>query len=383
MKIALEANVLAHNAQTGVYYYTQRLIGAAMKLDPLNTYALVYFGASRKAQGFGLPLENVEVRAISWFPRKLYNLLLRTHLKVPIDRLAGTDADIFIFPTFARWPLARTPKSITIIYDTIYADRPGDIKTSHFRRYLSKAVPKALEQSSKIITISAHTKQRLIDLYNTPAEKIVVINPAIDASEFKPASRHEISTITAAYGITRKYLLYLGTLEPRKNITSIIKAYQSLPSELRQEYQLVLAGGRGWGSADIEQELLKLQSSELVQTGYVAQEHRAALYSGATVFLFPSFFEGWGMPIVEAQACGTPVITADNSSLPEAGGNAAEYVMTNDQQDLNKKLKLLLGDPQRREAMREQGLEYARNFTWEKSAQKLLDVIEALPTSNK
>jgi len=372
MKIAIEAGVFANDRQSGVYYYTQRLLRALVEIDPDDRYNLVYFGhPGGEAERFGLAAPNLELHPITWLPRKLYSAFLRTPLRLPIDAVAGISPDIFIFPRFVRWPLRGAAKSIVVVYDTSYLDYPEAMETAHFGWYLRRAVPHSLRAATSIVTISEATKRSLMQHYGIAASKITVITPALDHSIYRPTTPEVVATMKRKYGIKRDYLLYVGTIEPRKNIATILAAYHELPAELRGRYQLVLAGGKGWKDAAIAAEVAALDPNDLVQTGFVAEEDLPTLYGGATLFIYPSAYEGWGMPVLEAMACGTPVITADNSSLPEAGGKAAHYVAGGDTGQLTAAMVQLLHDAKTRAAMAKRGLAHAQDFTWEHSATQL------------
>lgn len=378
MKIALEVDVLASSPKTGVFHYTQRLLRALLAQDTENDYSLVYVGKESQARRFELPLQHTALRAVAWLPRKLYRLSLRPPIGLPIDLLAGVTADIWVFTGFSRWPLLKKAKSLTFIYDTAYIDYPEVIETRHFQAYLSRVVPRAIRRSTKVLAISESTKQSLIKHYQTPTEKIEVITPGVDHSFYKAVSIKDVEKMKTKYSVTGDYVLYLGTLEPRKNIVGIIEAYRALSPQLQAQYQLVLAGNKGWQDTEIEAAINSLPEKNLVRIGYVDHEDLPALYTGSTIFLYPSVYEGWGMQILEAQACGTPVITADNSSLPEAGGEAAIYVKTGDQMALNQALCGLLQDPARRKQLSQAGLQHVKGFTWEASATKLRDLLEEL-----
>jgi glycosyltransferase involved in cell wall biosynthesis len=214
---------------------------------------------------------------------------------------------------------------------------------------------------------------------------ITVVEPALDQAKFKPASKEAVAEVKRKYKITRDYLLFVGTMDPRKNVEGIIKAYAALEPAVRDKYQLVLAGapGRDWGWGWLDDKVDELEKTlparALIRTGYFANEDKPALMSGATLFVWPSHYEGWGMPVLEAEACGAPVVTARNSSLPEVGGAGAAYVeQTTDPEELTRLMMDLLNDPVRREKMRAAGLEHAKKFTWTRSAAKLADVLRKI-----
>jgi glycosyltransferase involved in cell wall biosynthesis len=379
MKIAVEADVLARGTKSGVYYYIQRLFAALLALDSENTYSFVYFGSSqRAADSFGLPSARVNQKAITWIPRKLYNGLLRISLAPPIDVLAGLQPDVFIFPAFSRWPLRRTKASVVFVHDTAFLDHPELLKTWHFRWYLSRIVPRSIQRADRVVTLSESSKRSLVSHFGTNPDKITVIHPGIDHTVYAPASVARIAAVRRTYGIQREYLLYVGTIEPRKNIAAIMQAYKALPDGLRRRYQLVLAGDKGWKDTEIESLAATMNPDDLVRPGFIEDGDLAALYSGAAAFLFPSFYEGWGMPVVEAMACGTPVITARNSSLPEAGGAAALYIDAANSTQLRDAIMQVLTNPSRQAKMIAAGQTHAKTFSWQKSATQLQTVLEKL-----
>ena len=379
MKVAIESSGLLVPNKTGVEHYTQRLLHALFEIDSQTVYYLSYLAfATRTIPDFDLDFPNVHQRRIRWLPGKIYNAFLRTPFGLPIDALAGLRPDVFFFPNFVSWPLWFTEKSLIIVHDLSFLEYPEVSKTSHHRWYLTKMVPLSIKRATKVIAISESTKRSITKHYGTPADKITVVPPSVDHTQYQPSSPEAIKQVRAKYGIARDYMLYLGTLEPRKNIVRIVAAYQALPVELRDRYQLVLAGGSGWGSEDIQAAINQVDAKNLVRTGYVADPDIAALYSGATVFIYPSIYEGWGMQVLEAMACGVPVLTANNSSLPEAGGDAAAYVDATDQNDINTRLQNLLEDPKERAAMVKRGLTYAKQFSWEKSGQILYELLQSL-----
>jgi glycosyltransferase involved in cell wall biosynthesis len=378
VKIAIESSVLIVNKKTGINYYTQRLLQALTAIDQHNSYELIYLAfPGRKVPDFELTAPNVSRRRVWWLPGKLNNLLLRLPVGLPIDLAAGVKPDVFFFPNFVRWPLLWTKKSVLIVHDLSFIES-GDTMVARHRRYLSRVVPQSIQRSSRIVTISESSKEQISRHYGTKPAKITVVTPAIDHSLYHPATPRAVTEVKQRYGIAGDYLLYLGTLEPRKNVAGIIRGYQLLPEALKQRYKLVLAGGKGWLDAEINQLIAAAPTGQILRPGYIEAADVPALYSGATIFLYPSHYEGWGMQVLEAMACGTPVITADNSSLPEVGGGAAAYVDSRDVAQLGQTIAEVLDNPKKPAEMRRQGLAHAAGFTWEASAQRLLEVFSSL-----
>jgi glycosyltransferase involved in cell wall biosynthesis len=378
MKIGIESSVLARRQKTGVDYYAESLIAETIKSMPNSHFDLCYLSFfTRKSVPLLKAAPNITERRISFMPGKFYNLFEHYFIGIPFDLLAGVKEDIFFFPNFARWPLVFTKKSVVIVYDLGFLESPETIIARH-RRYLTKAVPRSISKATSVLTISQSTKQQIIDHYGTDASKIVVAEPAIDHDFYVPAPANKIIEVKQRYGIAGEYILFLGTIEPRKNLAGLLRAYSLLPDDLQKKYQLVLAGGKGWLDEEIDALAAKIKPGRLVRTGYFDQALKPALYSGASVFVYPSFYEGWGMQIAEAMACGTPVITADNSSLPEAGGDAALYIKADDTKALAQSIQRVLTSPKLAADMIKKGRQHAASFSWANGAKILKQTLEKL-----
>jgi glycosyltransferase involved in cell wall biosynthesis len=374
MKIAIEASTLLVEKKTGVEYYVYRLLNALFTLDQKNKYSLVYIKPFFKpAPNIGLKFNNVKESRILFLTGKIYKIFLRLPFGPGIDLLAGVKPDIFLFPNFAKWHTFWTKRSVVVVHDLAYIDYPDVMKNTRHRLYLNWIVPRSISRSSLVVAVSQHTRKRILEEYGTDPQKVITVEPSVDKDFYRPAPPKEIKRVTELYGINRPYILYLGTLEPRKNIKGVIESFLQLEDNLKRHYQLVIAGGKGWEKSDIFTLIDSAEEGSIIVTGYVPLENMPALYSGSSVFLWPSFYEGWGMPVLEAMACGAPVITSNNSSIPEAGGNAALYVDAKDTEDISEKIKQVLTNPSEADKMRAAGFEWVQNFSWEKSAQKLLD----------
>lgn len=373
MKILLEASVLQRKYKTGVDYFTREIFNALLPKMQESIFLLAYFEKADRIKG--LSFVNVKKIPIGRLSPRVYRILFRLGVAPNYDKLVGKIADIAIFPNFVSWPLGEIKKSVTIIYDTAYLDKPQFV-TSRLRKYLKKFVPKAIKNSTHIVTISGYSKKSLIKHYGIDKKNVSVINPAVDHNRFYKRTSSEIKIVKKKYGISKDYLLYVGTLEPRKNIAGIIDAYNSLPERTKLKFGLVLAGGKGWLDDEIQ---LKIDTSEGVKRiGYVDEADLPALYSGAKLFLYPSFYEGWGMQIIESMACGTPVITSNNSSLNEAGGDFATYIDPLKIDSIANAIISLLGNEKLLHRKSLAGINYAKSFTWEKSASKLKKVLELI-----
>ena len=263
-----------------------------------------------------------------------------------------------------------------------------DLSFVHFPQYAHpkdlpyklKYVPKSVKKAGRIITISENSKKEIMEYYGVSAEKISLVHPAVDTSFFHRKTAAEIAIVRKKYKLPKKYILYAGTIEPRKNINGLLKAYEQLDTKIKGTYGLVLAGGKGWQDNGILDRIDSLQKNghTIVQTGYVADDDFPAIYSGAELFVFPSFYEGFGIPPLEAMACGVPVISADNSSLPEAVGKAGILIDVEKSADLVAAIKNLLHNDTLRTQYIKAGYKQVQRFTWEKAAKELHDAVDLL-----
>jgi glycosyltransferase involved in cell wall biosynthesis len=269
-------------------------------------------------------------------------------------------------------PLVKTCRQVVSILDmTVYLtpERHSLLKRAYFRAM----IPQMARRSDKVIAISESTKRDLVSLLGIKEEKICVTHLGVD-KRFRPViEEQELSRVRQKYDLPPKYVLYVGLIEPRKNLEALVDAYHA--DSLHTEYALVLAGKLGWGYAPL---LKKIANSHLRNRirmpGYVVDADLPALYSSATVVVYPSLYEGFGLPVLEAMACGGAVITSNVSSLPEVAGDAAVLIDPHDVGSLTLALQNVLRDRQLRESLSQRARLRAQLFTWERMAKKTLDV---------
>ncbi len=236
-------------------------------------------------------------------------------------------------------------------------------------KYFEKYCLKKLSQMEAVITISAFSKKEILNLLNVDGAKIFVTPLGVDRSFMPNGKRMQ--------GLPDQYLLFLGNLEPRKNLQSLLTAYRSLPRNLRDRYPLVIAGAKAWPTNKSENTLRSFRGDEkIVFTGYVPQVLLPDLYRGASLFVYPSFYEGFGLPVIEAMACGVPVLASNTTSLPEVVGDAGMLVNPYNIDELREGMIKLLDDEKMRIEMSSRGLERAKLFSWDKCAKETLAVYE-------
>ncbi len=375
IRIFIDAEVLIVPHFSGIGHYTLEVLRALDKLvenrDDVEITLGVYFRRIRKIKSYGF--RNFRYRRTP-FPLRISNAMKIRNKQIYYDLFFGKK--VYLFPNFTSWPLLFS-KSVPIIYDLSFEKFP-QFADPRNQQFLSDNVKKSAEWAEKIVTISSNSKQEIVDYYGTKPSDVEIVYPGIDQSQFFRWPANEVEKVKARYGVFGKYILYVGNLEPRKNLKTLLLAYEKLPTSIRKEYSILLVGARGWLDDEIFDiiERLRIAGNHIQQPqGYVKDEDRAALYSGASLFVYPSLYEGFGIPPVEAMACGVPTITSNNSSLPEAVGDAAKTVDAEDVDGLSDTIQKVLGDEKLQEEMRTKGFEQADKYSWDHEAQKLLNLL--------
>ena len=275
-------------------------------------------------------------------------------------------ADLTIFFNYIV-PPGVTGKVVSVIYDMTYLRYPNTMERRNLAR-LRHGLYRSVERSDHIITISAFSKKEIMELMGIPEERISVVPCAPSL----PSSCADFGELADRLCLQQPFLLYIGTIEPRKNLTRLIRAFEQLKTECNIPHHLVLAGGKGWGNKDIYRSADTSPYRENIHfIGFVSDEEKSALYSQADVFVFPSLYEGFGMPPLEAMARGCPVVCSCTASLPEIVGEAAELVDPLKETDIAYGIWKVLSDKKLSIRLAEKGRDQARKFTWETSADHL------------
>lgn len=370
--IGIDISRLAVTARTGTEHYSYELLAALAQYDQHNRYTLYCNGLPASLPP--LPA-NFRLRSLP-FAR------LWTHLRLGPE-VWRHPPDVLFVPAHVI-PLLHPPQSVVTIHDLGYLTFPS---THTFARRLELHLTTlwSTRAAHRIIAISAATRADLIRHYLVPPAKISVVQHGV-APRFQPVQDPEtIAAVCARYGIAQgstgwPYLLYVGTVQPRKNLVRLIDAFAQVArgysASAPRPLQLVIAGKKGWLTQAIEQRAVAAGVVERVHfVGYVADDDLPALLSGALAFVFPSLYEGFGLPVLEAMACGTPVLTSSTSALAEVAGDAALLVDPQDTQALAAGLAQLVDDAALREQLRQRGLARAAGFTWERCAVETLRVL--------
>lgn len=309
----------------------------------------------------------------------LHRLWHRARLPVPIEAIVGR-VDLFHEPDFVLPPTLPRTRTVLTVHDLTFIRDPKSA-FPRLRRYLNRVVPQSVSRATHILADSAATRSDLIELFGTPAEKVTVLYGGVDA-RFAPVREPErLAAIRAKYRLgAEPFFLGIGTLQPRKNYQRLIQAFSNIKDQISNT-KLVIVGGKGWMYDDIFSQVKRLGLEDHVLfPGFVDDDDLPALYSAAEALAYPSIYEGFGLPLLEAMACGTPVVTSVTSSLPELAGDAALLVEPTDIDALATAMRRLLQDADLRRRLVAAGFEQIRKFTWEKAAAQLLAVYEAMLT---
>lgn len=347
-------------------------VKALIDLDPGYDVRLFVVGrvADDERRSAPLPLHTTPIDE-----RNMVRLWHRLDIPFPrVDWFTGSSLDLLHATDFVLPPSAARRKVLTV-HDLAFLFYP-DAAMPTLHRYLNVVVPRSVRRSDGIIADSHHTRNDLIEQWQVPADLITVVQGAVDHDLFRPVvdeareravrSRYEIGDAPFVFALSR--------LEPRKNFVRLIEAFGQARTAARLPHRLIIGGSKGWLYDEIFQHVIDLGLHNVVHfAGFIADEDLPVLYSAASFFAYPSLYEGFGLPIVEALACGTPVLTADNSCLPEVGGPGAYYVQAEDVSSICEGIVRLATDGALRTALRTAGLQHAANFTWQRSARQLLD----------
>ncbi|MGB8657586.1 MAG: glycosyltransferase family 1 protein [Candidatus Zixiibacteriota bacterium] len=369
MRIGIDASpILKQRAGVGSYVY--HLIDQLSLLDRENQYVLFYCHHSDVKDRIMKPENpNFESKTVR-FPTKIMKMLWASIRLPKVDWFVGK-VDLYHSTAFYLNPTS-SGKSLLTIFDLNFLALRKFTLWSGRWHYAIKMKDYA-KRCDGIITVSESSKEEIVRLLEVPPEKVVVTYGGY-SEKFRPqGDGQDRETVMKKYRIGGDFILYVGTLEPRKNLKGLIEAYAR--SRAKEDFLLVLAGGTGWNYKHIFRLVEQLSLRDrVIFCGYVPEPDLPALYRGASLFAYPSFYEGFGLPPLEAMACGTPVVVSDTTSLPEVVGDAGIYVDPLDIEQIAASIDTVLSDSQLARTLRQRGLERAKLFSWERTAKETLEL---------
>ena len=384
MRIAIDYTpAIAQGA--GIGRYARSLVDAMVRLHSGDNYLLFSADAPTATRPFPQDAD-VETRVIGFAGRPIGNrsmtiLWHRLRLPLPVELLTGR-ADVMHGLDFTAPPSLGTPRVVTI-YDLAYLTHP-QYATPRLVRYLSAVVPRSLRRADAIVAISERTAADLATYYGVSRERITVITPGVDGSFAPVTDAQALATIDARYRLEHPLTLAVGTIEPRKNFDQLIAAFAQARRQPGGPRMLAIAGRRGWLYEGVFRAIEEYDVGGAVRfLEYVPDADLATLYSTADALAMPSAYEGFGIPVIEAMACGTPVICSDGGALPEVAGAAALVVPVGDIGQLAEALVEVTSDTVLCERMRVLGLNRASQFRWEHAARQHLEVYRRIGSKGK
>jgi glycosyltransferase involved in cell wall biosynthesis len=361
--------------ETGVGVYFKNLLRELAGIDRENEYVL--FSASWKDR---FPAEKIPPFAKMRFidrkwPVRAVDALWYGWRRPTLDRIARTALDLTHSPT--PLPLPTRGRKIVTVCDVFFLENPGRADRQA-RTHFLKRTEKSLGQADAIVTISEYTKNALAERFGVGPEKITVtylgLNPAFETA---PAPE-EVEAVRRTFGLPAEFLLFVGATEPRKNLPGLIDAF-ALVRERSGKIPLVVVGRPGGDAAAVERRIAARGLRDAVRLlGYLSDAEVRSLYHAASAFVFPSFGEGFGLPLLEAMACGLPAAVSGVAALPEIGGEAALYFDPRNPEEIATALLRLLGDGDLRQSLRSKGRERAGCFRWDDTARKTLALYRAV-----
>lgn len=374
MRIVLDISPFVHH-HAGLGRYAGELSAALRRVAPQNEYIGLYHarreitleGASRD-----MPVARIPLDAKPWRLSVLaaYSMRRTMDARLPV-------CDVFHATDHLLPPLKRA-RSVFTVHDLIFRFFP-EYHLPLNRWYLGLMLPKFMQRADAIIAVSEHTRRDVVRLMGIPADKICVIYEGVHPSFHPFEQPTELEGVRARYHLPARFILFFSTIEPRKNLVTLLDAYAMLLQQNAGTPPLVVAGRKGWLYQETLRHIQTLGLQERVQlTDWIAHDDVPALLNLAQVFVYPSLYEGFGLPPLEAMACGAPVISSNASSLPEVVGDAGIMVEPRDAGALAGALARVLNDDALRREMRARGLAQAAHFTWERAARETLAVYETV-----
>jgi glycosyltransferase involved in cell wall biosynthesis len=379
VRIGIDYTSAAHQG-AGIGRLTRNVVGVLAQIDTINQYTLLVQGrelptSSQKGPqnaASGIQNDNfTEVR--TWIGERWWTRIWhRLHVPLCVEWIVG-QVDLFHGPDFTLPPLRARTKAIVTVHDLSYLRLPHCFKPA-LLDYLVDNVPRAVSRADWVLADSSSTCRDVIEQLKVPEDKVSVLYPGVER-RFRPITDAQtLASTRQKYGLPARYILSVGTIQPRKNYERLVQAFSLLQDK---DISLVIVGGKGWLYERLFQQVQELGLRDRVCfAGYVEDVDLPAVYNLACAFAFPSLYEGFGIPPLEAMACGVPVIAADNSSLPEVVGDAGLLIDAQDTEALAHALSQLLGDSALCQRLVGRGLARAKQFTWERAADALLSTYE-------
>lgn len=376
MRIAIDARPATGAVMTGIGFYTKEMVERLPIVDPQTDYLAWYLNARSALKPWMTRRvfarrSNLRERGIP-FPSRWFERL--SPRAVPrLEWLARFD--VLFAPNFVP-PPTNTSRLVITIHDLAFRLLPET--APHSTLEWLRRFDRSVEQAAQVIAVSEATKRDVLERFPQASGRVTVVHHGVDRGRYRPAPDEEVARIRARHRLDGPYLVSVGGIEPRKNLPGLVRAFGMLDLG---PYLVIAGGSVPWnpeGRDAVTDALVELPEEvrgRVRYTGYVREDDKVALLSGAEALVFPSRYEGFGMPLLEAMACGTPIVTSGVSALPEVAGDAAVYVDPNEPEDIARGMRTVLEDEALRAALRKAGLERVEAFDWDETARRTARVL--------
>ncbi len=380
-RVGIDVRAFLEGKRTGVEEYTLNLLKNLFELEKKESgidYFLFYNSFKEPATFSRFLQKSAKSCRLKdfHFPNKIFNLSLKLFKRPYLDRLSG-GVETFFMPSFRLAPLSKNARLVVTFHDLSFERYPEFF--SRGRRFWHSLMnPREIAaRANKILAISASTRDDLISLYGVKPEKIKVTYLGVDKKyRLLDKDNPNFLKVKRKYHLPENFILFLGTIEPRKNLVGLLRAFYLLKKKHKIKEKLVIAGIKGWLFEEVFEANRKLGfKKDVIFTGFVADRDKPYLYNLAKVFVYPSFYEGFGFPPLEAAACGTPVVTSNVSSLPEVIGSGGILINPFKPEEIAEAILSVLEDKEFREILVQRGLKKAKKFSWEKCARETRKIL--------
>ena len=380
MRITFDAVPICSEKMTGIGWCELGQTQTLAELFPENSYEYSFFTSGdkervKRVKKFAGKRIKLNTSGFSGFAYRAVS----TFLPVPYSFFFGRKSDITHFFNYIVPPFVHGKKVVTV-HDMVYKSFPGTVR-GRTKYMLDMGLKRSMKRADLIVTDSEFSKKEIVRYFPQHESRIRVVPCGVDTERFHPCTEPErIPEVKKSLEIEGDYFLYVGTIEPRKNLERLITAYAAFFKKVGEgSPKLVLAGGKGWLDQGIYSRVEKLGMTEnIIFTKYVPSEDMNPLMCGALAFVFPSLYEGFGMPPLEAMACGVPVLASGEASLPEVTGDCAVICDAYDTKSIAAGMYRLYSSEELRRELSRKGLQRAQGFTWKRSAEMLMDVYREL-----
>ena len=379
MRIGIDCRTILNPSageKAGIAHYTYHLVKSLLDMDRTDDFVLFFdYRARVAAKEFIRP--NTKIVFFTFSQYKKYLPFFYSHVLVAAN-ITAEKLDVYHSPANII-PLRYAGKFCVTTHDLAIYRRP-DLFPKNQGFSLKYIVPRSIHQAKKIISVSKSTKKDIQEFFSVDEKKIEVVYEGVDHKRFtrRAPNGDSLAYLREKYKIRSDYILFVGTLEPRKNLIRLLEAFYELlteNSEYRKKYQLLMAGNRGWLYDSIFDEIKSRGlGANVLFPGYIDAKDLPLLYQNATIFVYPSLYEGFGLPVLEAMATGAPVITSNSSSMPEIAGRAAALIDPMDVGGLKSVMMKFLDDEKLRASYSEKALLQSKKFSWEKCARQTLEI---------